>query len=535
MGFNATLCTGVFFSGLATLMLIGGVGIHYGMPKLVKSQAKDAVPIKDSDSPMYQAWVDHGGAGAPVYQYFYMMNYTNADAYIEKGEKPTYKQIGPFAYRMMNWKEGVKFQPEKGTVKFRYHNYFIHVEERDASGISLDDIIIAPNYALQGALLMAKNLGVLPFVKGLIRDRMKSSCADPMSHTCEGLFLKRSIREVLWGFNDPILSMIAGVAPQLLPAGVTPFIGLQTIDTPEWYQKESIQYTGTSDYTMSYVFTQWAGRTNLSEWWPQGAKGHSGFGTATDGWQFRPSPGDSLEAFIDALNVIIDIKKADKADYLGIHTHNYLLDPDMWRVNSDFGRTHYNNAPCDGMMNLTSVRSASVFVSKPHFLDAEDCFGKMVDVPYTPNRKDHDSTIMVEPITGNAVAAYQRFQVNLLMEPWLCELKGKGGPVPEDCQLTTAYLPVMWTDQVAEAPPNLADQLKSQIYGLPSTVNVAAYIAIGLSFLVGLWALMLVLQHRRHKKQVGLLDEESEDEESTHTAPKNEYKGGKSPRHQRDC
>lgn len=512
---SATLCTGVFFSGLASLMLLGGIGIHYGLPQLISVQAQAAVPIKDTDSPMYQAWVDHGGAGAPVYQYFYMMNYTNADAYIEKGEKPRYNQIGPFTYRMMNWKEGVEFQPEEGTVKFRYHNYFIHVQERDANGISLDDIITAPNYALQGALLMAKQLGVLPLVKGLIIERMKSSCEDPAAHTCEGLFLKRSIREILWGFEDPILSMIASVAPSLLPAGVTPFIGLQSIDTPEWYEKESIQYTGTTDYKMSYVFTKWAGRTNLSEWWPEGAKGYDGFGTATDGWQFSPNPGDSLEVYIDALNVLLDIKKTGKADYLGVHVHNYILDPDMWKVNSDFGRTHYNYAPCDGLVNLTSVRSASVFISKPHFLDAGDCFRQMVDVPIKPNRAQHDSTIQVEPMTGNAVAAYQRFQINLLMEPWLCELKGKGGPIPNDCQLTTAYLPVLWTDQVTEAPPNLMDELKSQIYGLPDTVNLVAYIAIGLSFAVALWALFLIAQHRRHRKEVSLLHEESDDEGSS--------------------
>eukprot|EP00756_Hemistasia_phaeocysticola_P024540 Hpha_TRINITY_DN15954_c1_g13::TRINITY_DN15954_c1_g13_i1::g.75645::m.75645/K13885/SCARB1; scavenger receptor class B, member 1 len=504
---HTTLCTGAFFVFLAVAMLVGGIAIHFGMPKLVANEADQSVPIKDDSSPMYQAWVDHGGAGSPVYQYFYLMNYTNADAYVKGKEKATYTQIGPFAYRMMNWKEGVKFQPEKGMVSFRYHNYFIHVSEREPSGISLDDIIVAPNYALQGALMVAKQMGVLPLVKSIIQQRMGSSCKDPAAHTCEDLFLRRPIREVLWGFNDPILSFIQELDPKLLPPGVTPFIGLQTIDTPLWYEQESVQYTGEGDYTKSFIFTKWAGLNNLSQWWPKGAKGHTGFGSATDGWQFSPHPSDSLEVFIDALNVIIDIDYTGDTSFLGISTRNYILSPEMWKINSSFGRTHFNNAPCDGMLNLTSVRSASIFVSKPHFLDAGSCFGQMVDVPYTPNRKDHDSTIQVEPLTGNAVASYQRFQVNLLMEPWLCEIAGGQGPVPADCNIKTAYLPVMWTDQQASAPPNMADELKTQIYGLPTTVNTAAYVAMGVSFILGLWAVLLVLNHRRHKRELAMLYE----------------------------
>eukprot|EP01065_Artemidia_motanka_P022961 TRINITY_DN2723_c5_g1_i1.p1 TRINITY_DN2723_c5_g1~~TRINITY_DN2723_c5_g1_i1.p1 ORF type:complete len:549 (+),score=209.42 TRINITY_DN2723_c5_g1_i1:99-1745(+) len=526
MPLSATLCTGVTFAAVAGLMFFGGIGIHFGMPALVRSQVDSQVAIKDDSSPFYQAWVDHGGAGCPIYQYFYILNCTNADRFITHGEKPKLEQVGPYAYRMFNWKEDVKFTEDKTEVDFTYHNYYVHVPERDGPGVSLDDVVTVPNFALQGALLMAKQMGVLPYVKKLIQQRMAASCADPNADTCETLFLRRKVSEVLWGFNDPILSMIAEVDPKLLPPGVTPFIGLQSIDTPSFYQNGNRQYTGVGDYKRSYVFTKWAGVTNLSQWWLPGAKGYDGFGTATDGWQFRPRPPPELDVMVDALNIVASFHYVKKSAYKGMTTHQYEFIPETWQVGSDFGQTHYNYAPCDGLLNLTSVRSASIFISKPYYLDAQPCLADSVEFPGKPNRDDHDTRIEVEPTTGNAVAAWQRVQINLQMDSWLCELAGKPGPVPENCNIENTFVPIVWLDQVSVAPQNMADELKQQVFGLQDTMNIAAYVGIGLAFGVAAWAVLLIWQHKRHRMELSLLREQDDEDAQTQFSKQDQFDAG---------
>ncbi len=61
----------------------------------------------------------------------------------------------------------------------------------------------------------------------------------------------------------------------------------------------------------------------------------------------------------------------------------------------------YPNGP-SGVLNISCVVQANVplFVSKPHFLDADPDYLKNISGLH-PDRAEHDSYVGVEPITGN--------------------------------------------------------------------------------------------------------------------------------------
>ena len=77
-----------------------------------------------------------------------------------------------------------------------------------------------------------------------------------------------------------------------------------------------------------------------------------------------------------------------------------------------------------------------MFISKPHFLDADPYYASLVVGMY-PNRSLHDENILVEPMSGVAMQVQQRGQLNLYVTASLL--------YPN---LSTAYVPVSWLEQV---------------------------------------------------------------------------------------
>eukprot|EP01060_Flectonema_neradi_P035455 TRINITY_DN652_c1_g1_i1.p1 TRINITY_DN652_c1_g1~~TRINITY_DN652_c1_g1_i1.p1 ORF type:complete len:534 (+),score=78.42 TRINITY_DN652_c1_g1_i1:45-1646(+) len=493
----AIKCTAILLAVFGVLMFVGGLAIQFLMSHLVNKQAEDMIPLKDDDSALFEPWVDHGGYGSPIYNEYYMWNLTNPDEFLE-GEKPILDRLGPFVYRMFDWREDVTWIDNNEKIKFTYHNYNVFLPERTDPKWKLDAMMYAPNYALQGALLAMKSINfphngssAWPYLKRVIMEDMKIFK--------EGLILHRTVEEVLWGFNDPILTSLCDVLDSLglpRPTGLAPYIGLQYIDTPEFYNQPSVQYSGTSDFHLTATFVEWCGNTNLTHYWPL-----AGEITGTDGWQFSPNPSDTIQLFIDAMPAVVDIVYKDHFTYLGIKTHRYVLSPDTFNATSHWGKTHHMYSAKNGVVNVSISQGASIFLSKPMFLDADPEYLENITMDFVPNRSRDDTNIYIEPITGNSVAAEQRIQVNLQMENWLCEVASEKGPVPESCNLTGTYVPVMYFEQLIHLPPSEADLLKGQIYGMPNTFKTIGWVIFAVSFAVAIWVAALIKHHMDHKKK----------------------------------
>ena len=80
--------------------------------------------------------------------------------------------------------------------------------------------------------------------------------------------------------------------------------------------------------------------------------------------------------------------------------YNFCL-PKEELLNTTADPGFFANGP-SGVLNITAVAPGHVplFVSKPHFLDADPDYLANVSGLH-PNRAEHDSYVGVEPITGN--------------------------------------------------------------------------------------------------------------------------------------
>eukprot|EP01060_Flectonema_neradi_P022319 TRINITY_DN30587_c0_g1_i1.p1 TRINITY_DN30587_c0_g1~~TRINITY_DN30587_c0_g1_i1.p1 ORF type:complete len:527 (+),score=84.68 TRINITY_DN30587_c0_g1_i1:54-1634(+) len=494
-------CNVILLIVFGVCMFVGGVAIQFLMTHLVSTQADDMVPLKSDDSAMFQPWVDHGGYGSPIYNKFHIWNLTNHEEVL-KGGIPKVERVGPFVYRMFDWRENVQWSGE--NISFTYHNYNVFLPERTNANLSRSARVVVPNFALQGVMTAIQQAVWSGALKPLEADLVYVELKHQLKIHNVGLFLFKTVNEVLFGYHDPILAWLITVLKRFnmpIPAGMSSFIGLQSIDTPAFYATPSVQYNGINDYKRTAQFRSWCGNEDLSKYWK-----HAPELAGSDGWQFPPSPAKVEKLFIDSLIVVVTLEDVGKQDFQGIHTHRYELQQTLWKNDSQFGMTHYNYAPF-GLLNLTSVQGASMFASKPYFLDADDFYHRQVDMPPADRARD-DTAILVERITGDAVAAWERIQVNIQFENSLClNLGSEDGPVPNDCfiggeQRLGRFIPVFFMEQIVEVPPSEADLLKGQIYGTPKMYKTIGWIVFALSFAVAVWVAFLFRHIRHHKRKL---------------------------------
>lgn len=119
--------------------------------------------------------------------------------------------MGPFTFTKHVTREHVQFQ--NGTVTFFDYTYFLPCPER--TKLPLDTHITTLNLPLVGAV--ERISGWAPstaarWLSWLARLVEAWSGAD-----VSGLFTTRTVQELLWGYDDPLLTKIHWLAPQLNP------------------------------------------------------------------------------------------------------------------------------------------------------------------------------------------------------------------------------------------------------------------------------------------------------------------------------
>lgn len=92
-----------------------------------------------------------------------------------------------------------------------------------------------------------------------------------------------------------------------------------------------------------------------------------------------------------------------------------------------------------GISNLTHCESgAPVFISKPHFLDADPSYLNSVEGISSPKMWDHNTILGVEHHTGATMYGRKRLQINLQIQKGLL----LASDVEEDL-----FFPILWVEE----------------------------------------------------------------------------------------
>ncbi|OWZ09263.1 Croquemort-like mating protein [Phytophthora megakarya] len=137
----------------ALVLMIGGsltaiLGILYGsaLPVYVNSAVEDQVVRCSNSKVNEEVYLDPYGDCkdcSPYYVSLYMLNATNAEAYLATNAKLQVQEMGPYVYRRREIKLDVTLSNDASTVTYKTYTYHTFVADKSCAGCSESDEIVS--------------------------------------------------------------------------------------------------------------------------------------------------------------------------------------------------------------------------------------------------------------------------------------------------------------------------------------------------------------------------------------------------------
>lgn len=394
-------------------------------------------------------------------QYFFF-NVTNPDDFLV-GAKPIVSQVGPYTYREYRAKENVTFVDNGTRVSAYQPKTFVFLPERSV-GDPDDDMITTIN--IPAVAVMNK-----------VKDSFwKSSMVSVWMNSLQvGMFMTRSVNELLWGFKDPLLSRIHPINPE-----IDEYFGLM-------YKKngsndgEFVYHTGEADFMDYGRVATFKGESKLSLWTSE----QSNMINGTDGSAFHPllSKTERLYIFSPDLcrSIFMEFEKDVKVK--GLPAYRFTPPRDVLASKEE---NPANEGFCvspkeclgTGLLKVSVCRKgAPVVTSFPHFYLGDEKYSNAI-VGLDPVREHHQTYLDLNPTTGVPIRASKRAQINILIN----RISG----FPKTKSLNETIFPVMFINETVV----IDDVSAAKLHKLLLMVSLVSNFPL---VLVGLGAILLLV------------------------------------------
>uniref|UniRef100_A0AAV2IU76 Lysosome membrane protein 2-like n=1 Tax=Knipowitschia caucasica TaxID=637954 RepID=A0AAV2IU76_KNICA len=335
----------------------------------------------------------------PVYMEFFFFNVTNVEEFLA-GAKPRVKQVGPYAYREYRYKDNVTMV-DGGTKVSAYNTKSFQFLRNKSVGDPSEDSITTANIPAWA---------VMNKLKG---NFWKSSMVSVwMNSIGSGLFTTRTVDELLWGYEDPLLARLAGMSPD-----VDKIFGLM-VNKNGSNDGEFVFHTGEKNYLDYGRVVTWKGESQLTFW----NTNHSNSIVGSDGSAFHPllDRNERIHIFTPDLCRSIYMEFEKDVEVRGIPAYRFTPPRSVLaskEENPDNEGFCISPEEClgTGLLRVSPCRKgAPVVASFPHFYLADDKYVKAIE-GLSPERSHHQTYLDLNPTTGVIVRANKRAQVNILM------------------------------------------------------------------------------------------------------------------------
>ncbi|NXA37329.1 SCRB1 protein, partial [Eudromia elegans] len=385
---------------------------------------------------------------------------------ILQGAKPVVSQRGPYVYREFRHKANITFH-DNGTVSFlEYRRLFFRPE---LSAGSEDDYIVVPNIMLMGAAVMIENLP--SFVKLLL--------SGALAGLKQEAFMNRTVGELMWGYEDPLIDTINMLVP-----GLIPFKGKFGLFV-EFNNSHSGLFTvntGMEDISRVHMVDSWNGLKKVKYWRTNECNMING--TSGEMWPPFMSP-TSLEFYSPDACRSMKLVYERSGEFAGVPTYRFVAPKTLFANGSDYPPNE-GFCPClqSGVQNVSSCRlNAPLFLSHPHFYNADPFLVDAVDGLH-PDKEQHALFLDVHPMTGIPMNCSIKLQLNLYIKqvPGIIQT-GKTKPV---------VLPLLWFAESGSIEGSVLNQFYTNLVLIPSVLDYLQYILLGLSIPLIITAAVLV-------------------------------------------
>lgn len=435
----------------AVLAVFGGILMPVG-DMLIEKTIKREVVLEEGTT-AFKNWVK---TGTTVYRQFWIFDVQNPDEVAKNSSKIKVKQRGPYTYRVRYLaKENITQDPEDYTVSFVQPNGAIF--EPSLSVGTEDDNFTVLNLAVAAAPHIYQNSFVQVVLNSLIK-KSKSS-----------MFQTRSLKELLWGYKDPFLSLVP------YPISTTVGVFYPYNDTVDGVYKV---YNGKDNISKVAIIESYKGKRNLS-YWPSYCDMING----TDAASFPPfvEKSRTLRFFSSDICRSIYAVFGSEIDLKGINVYRFVLPANAFASPLQNPDNHCfctekvisNNCTSYGVLDIGKCKEGKpVYISLPHFLHASPDISEPIE-GLNPNEEEHRTYLDVEPITGFTLQFAKRLQVNILVKP--------ARKIEALKSLKRPYIvPILWLNETGTIGDEKAEMFKKQVTGKIKLLGLVEMVLLGI-------------------------------------------------------
>ncbi|XP_066446002.1 platelet glycoprotein 4 [Eleutherodactylus coqui] len=431
----------------ALLAILGGILIPVG-DIIIKGEI-DKQAVLEEGTLAYENWIV---PGSPVFRQFWFFHVLNP-ADIMNGSKPKLQQRGPYTYRVRySPKHNVTQNYNNNTVTFFQPNEAIF-ESSMSIGPEEDEYTVLNLAVAAAATLVSED------VHWLMNRWIKQSNAS--------LFQSRSVKEILWGYEDAFLQLVPNIIYRGNMTGVFyPYNG--TYDGPY------VVYNGKKDISKVNMITRYQKQSTLSYW----KNDYCDMINGTDASSFPPFVDKNAPLYFFASEICRSIFADFQKEYTlkGITLYRFVLpkrafasphvNPDNQCFCTDTVVSY--NCSLEGLLDLRGCQGGKpIFLTLPHFLFATSYILDTLE-GLSPNIEEHETYVDVEPITGFTMHFAKRLQVNVMFN------RTEQVDIMSNLQGEFMF-PIVWLNETAVIGEDSANLFKSSVT-TPMTVLKAMQI-----------------------------------------------------------
>ncbi|XP_014642672.1 PREDICTED: scavenger receptor class B member 1 isoform X2 [Ceratotherium simum simum] len=419
----------------------------------------------DPSSMSFNMWKE---IPVPFYLSVYFFNVLNPDEILQ-GKKPQVQERGPYVYREFRHKSNISFN-DNDTVSFlEYRRYQFQPDK--SCGLESDYIVI-PNILVMSAAVMMEDRPL----------SLKLMMTLAFTTLGERAFMNRTVGEIMWGYDDPLMDLINTYLPNLFPfkGKFGLFAELNNSDSGLF-----TVFTGVKDFSRIHLVDKWNGLSKVSFWHSDQCNMING--TSGQMWAPFMTPESSLEFYSpDACRSMKLIYK-ESGEFEGIPTYRFVA-PDTLFANGSVYPPNEGFCPCreSGILNVSTCRfSAPLFLSHPHFYNADPVLVEAV-LGLQPNQEEHSLFLDIHPVTGIPMNCSVKLQLSLYMKA----ISGIG----QTGKIAPVVMPLLWFGESGEMEGATLRSFYNQLVLMPTVLHYAQYVLLALGCILLLVPIVLQIR-----------------------------------------
>lgn len=436
-------CTGLLCAVLGAVMIVT-------LPSIIKQQVYKNVRI-DPSSLSFGMWKD---IPVPFYLSIYFFDVINPKEILQ-GKKPEVQERGPYVYREFRHKSNITFNGND-TVSFLEYRSFQFQPDRSRGSES--DYIVMPNILVLGAAVMMENK---PMALKLLMTLAFSTLG-------ERAFMNRTVGDIMWGYEDPLVNVISKYFPSMFPVkgkfGL--FAGLNNSDSGIF-----TVFTGVKNFSRVHLVDKWNGLSKVNFWHSDQCNMING--TSGQMWAPFMTPESSLEFYSPEACRSMKLVYQEEGIFEGIPIFRFKAPNTLFASGTNYPPNE-GFCPClrSGIQNISTCRfNAPLFLSHPHFYNADPVLAEAVRGLH-PNETEHSLFLDIHPLTGIPMNCSVKLQLSLYIK----SIKGIG----QTAQIEPVVLPLLWFEERGAMEGEPLHTFYIQLVLLPMVLHYAQYILLAL-------------------------------------------------------